>query len=559
MVNIKLIPSPSKLWAEYQASQGDVSHFIIHDGSKLEHSPHQKFISDERKFSIAIEWAIDLDAHYSKAISATGKIRIDIPKNLKFLPIRVPRESIEEYRRLRLTVGQLLYPVLAEIPFTGELYEFQKDGVKWLLRQPRGILADDMGLGKTVQVISAMRKLFSEGLIRNALVICPKNLLANWSREFSAWAPELGIAIASPPNHIRSEAWKAIWGRRHVILTNYEQLRNPPGILRSANIDLLVADEAHRLRRRAAKVTSGIFHISCNRCWALTGTPIEKDNDDLATLLSLVVPNSFSARDAKLPPPSLRGRARSYILRRRKEDVLQDLPFVLDSTALLDMTERQRSAYKTIISEIQRQNSHERKLGLLTRLLSICDMEPISRESCKIDRIVDQFEQVRANGEKGVVFSYRLAPLHELHHRLTQKWGNLSASILVGEMPGKDRDQAIDQFKNSNQTFCLLASSRIGGEGLTLTEANHVFLLNQWWNPSANEQARDRLVRIGQKRKVQVYRYCCHATVEEKLGEILDMKKDLVDSMIERLAVDDLVAWDGLLRETQIDPLLRHR
>lgn len=546
------------MWAEYQISRDGVSHFIIRDASKFKPPLVQKSSREERKLLTAIKWAIDLDAHYPKVISAVGKVRIEIPNKIKLLPIRVPHESVEEYKKLRLTIGELLFPMLAEIPFTKNLYTFQEDGVKWLLRQSKGILADDMGLGKTVQVISAMRKLFSEGVIRNALVICPKNLLANWSREFSNWAPELGVAIVSPPAHIRAEAWKTIFGRRHVILTNYEQLRNPPGILQSRNLDLLVADEAHRLRRRAAQVTAGISRIACSRCWALTGTPIEKDTDDLATLLSLVVPSSFSVRDAKLPPPSLRGRARPYILRRRKEDMLQDLPPVLDSTVLLDMTERQHSAYRAVTSEIQIQNSYERKLGLLTQLLSICDMDPSSRESCKIDRIIDQLEQVHANGEKGVVFSYRLAPLHELHRQLVQRWESSSVSILVGEMSDENRDEAINNFKNSDKTFCLLASSRIGSEGLTLTEANHVFLLNQWWNPSANDQARDRLVRIGQKRRVQVYRYCCHATVEKKLGQILDRKRNLVDNMIERLAVDDLVAWEDLLMGTKIDPLLRH-
>ncbi len=133
------------------------------------------------------------------------------------------------------------------------LYPFQRAGVDWLCNQPSGaILADDMGLGKTVQVIAAIRRLFNRAALRSVLLLCPKNLLANWEREFGRWAPELGVAVLSPGASLREQAWRAVFGRRHIVISNYEQMRSPPAALLGASLDLMVADEAHRLRRSRA-------------------------------------------------------------------------------------------------------------------------------------------------------------------------------------------------------------------------------------------------------------------------------------------------------------------
>ena len=140
-----------------------------------------------------------------------------------------------------------------------ELYPFQRQGVEWLIEQSGGILADDMGLGKTVQVIAAVRLLFNRAQLRSVLIVCPKSLIATWEREFERWAPELGVAVLTPPARIREDAWKVVAGRCHVLLTNYEQLRDPPEILKRTALDLIVADEAHWLRNRSARITSGSF------------------------------------------------------------------------------------------------------------------------------------------------------------------------------------------------------------------------------------------------------------------------------------------------------------
>ena len=509
------------------------------------------------RIALAAQWVVDLDAQYPQLIRAGHNPRVRIPPGRSTVAGRVTYETVAEYRKLQLGMGELIRPLLLDPPDMEPLYPFQRQGVSWLVERNGGILADDMGLGKTVQAITATRLLVNRAEIRTALVVCPKGLIATWEREFARWAPELGLAVITPPARIREEAWKVLVGHRHVLLTNYEQLRNPPSILKRATPDLIIADEAHRLRKPSAQITSGTFQLEAKRFWALTGTPIEHNLVDLTTLLSLVAPKYFAPADAaKLHPSSLRSRARPFILRRQKRVVLEELPPVLDTTESLELAGAQARAYRLAVKQHRQMGRKEEELALLSRLQTICDLDPESRESCKVKRILDLLGRIRELGEKAVVFSYRLDPLRELQRRITRRWGPEVASLLVGEMDDGEREHAVMHFRKDERALALLASSRVGGEGLTLVEANHVFLLNQWWNPSANDQARDRVVRIGQRRKVRIYRFCCRGTIEETLEEILKSKRDLFSNAVERLAQGESAAWRPILRDVGFDRLL---
>ena len=506
----------------------------------------------------AAKWALDLDSQYRELMQAGRTPAVPVPLVSKVGSGRVERDSLLHYRSLRLGVGELIRPVLADPPELRALYPFQQHGVDWLVGRRGGILADDMGLGKTIQVITAMRLLFNRAEIRTALVLCPKSLVANWEHELGRWAPELGAAIMVPPARIREEAWAAVAGRRHVLLTNYEQLRDPPDILLRAPPDLIVADEAHRLRNYGSLTTSGAFRLRPSRFWAVTGTPLERDLEDFATLLSLVAPESFAPSDARQHPSSLRSQSRAFVLRRRKQDVLSDLPPVRDVTETLDLLDVQATAYRATVRGYRRggKGGKGEELALLTRLQALCDMESERRASSKLDRVVALLEGIRENGEQAVVFSYRLDPLRELQWRITERWGRNAAELLLGAMDARERDHAVARFRRNERTLALLASSRVGSEGLTLVEANHVFLINQWWNPSANDQARDRVVRIGQRRPVSIYRFCCRGTIEEALAKILKSKRELFDTAIDRLATDDAALWSAVLQEAGMDRLL---
>ena len=504
----------------------------------------------------AARWALDLDSQYRELLSVGERPRVAVPRGQTWTMGRVDQETVAEYRKLRLGVGELVRPLLLDPPALTELYPFQRQGVEWLIGQVGGILADDMGLGKTVQVIAAIRTLVNRGELRSALIAAPKSLIATWERELGRWAPELGMAIVTPPSQIREEAWRAVVGRCHVLLTNYEQLRVPPGVLMEGGLDLVVADEAHRIRNRGSRIASGVFQLTPKRVWALTGTPIERDLEDLATLLSLVAPNSFAPSDAKLHPSSLRSRARRFVLRRRKREVLEQLPEVLDTTEMVELSEPQQRAYRGALEQYKRSGGKGSELALLTRLQVLCDIDPDTRESSKVQRILWLLRRIYERGEKAVLFSYRLEPLRELRRRIVEDWGSDRVAMLVGSMDEEERDRSVAYFRSDNRALVLLASTRVGGEGLTLVEANHVFLFNQWWNPSANDQARDRVMRIGQRRGVRVYRFCCRGTIEETLERIQKSKRELFDETVERLARGEGSAWDRVLREVGVDGLL---
>lgn len=530
------------------------SRLILTPQAELEPGTHASAFT--KKLHRAATWALDLDAHYQALLQAGRSLKILVPSTPERGVGKVGHEAVSDYRRLRLKVGELIHPLLLDPPDLKKLYPFQKQGVKWLIDREGGILADDMGLGKTVQAISAMRILFNSGDIRSALVVCPKSLIATWEQELSHWAPELGVAVLMPSAKVREEAWGVLVERRHVLLTNYEQLRIPPDALLRSTPDLVIADEAHRLRNRSSKVGSSGIRLSPKRFWALTGTPLERDLEDMATLLSIVAPKVFAPSDASQHVLSIRGRARPYILRRRKQEVLDELPPVQDTTEMLDLTDTQKQAYSKTIRKYHETRKVGEELALLTRLMALCDIDPESRESSKVDRTLSLLSRINEQHEKAVIFSNRLEPLREIKNRIDAQWDASKAVLLIGEMNKEERSDAIKKFQRDEQVLALLVSSRVGGEGLTLVEANHVFLFNEWWNPSANNQARDRVVRIGQKRKVCVYRFCCRGTVEESLKKILESKQELFDSTVEHLSKGQDSAWSQILHEVKIDNLL---
>ena len=519
--------------------------------SSEDHEP-----DDQARARRAASWAFDLDAQLGDLVAAGKPVRITIPPQQTAIGTRPLRESVDAYRALRLRIGPLLHPLLRGAPSLRRLYPYQQEGAQWLVRKAGAILADDMGLGKTVQAISAMRLLFHSGSVRQALVICPRGLIAIWEDELTRWASELGVAVLTPTARLREVAWAEVVGRRHVLITNYEHLRDLPRALRRTPPDLVVADEAHKLKNRESRIASGGAQLTPKAFWALSGTPLERDLDDLATILSLVAPAAFAPSDGRLHPSSLRSRARKYILRRRKREVLSQLPSVLDTTETLDLTDEQRVEYTRAVAQRSRATKRGDELALLTQLLTLCDLEPDSRQSSKIDRILDLFHGIQRSGEKAVVFSYRIGPLKEIQRRVTEVWNAQTGILLVGSMNATERSLAVDQFRTKSATRLLLASSRVGAEGLTLIEANHVFLLNQWWNPSANEQARDRVVRIGQRRKVRVYRFCCRATVEETLQDIIRTKQLLFAETVDRLATRRDDELPTLLESAQVRELL---
>ena len=486
------------------------------------------------RVATAATLALELDASVARSIEQGSTADVGVPRPRPGQPRTITNR--DEAATLRPRIEELIAPLLfGPLPHP-TLRPFQEFGVNWLMERQAAILADDMGLGKTAQALVALQGLLTDGAIRSALIVCPKSLLANWESESAKWTPALTLVRAVPGALDTEDVWSALFGRAHIILTSYEQLRPLPTVFRNAVLELIVADEAHRLRRAQAQLVRAFRNIRPLRFWALTGTPIERHPLDLSTLLSLLEPARFSERSAT-SDSELRVIARPYMLRRLKQDVLEELPEVIETKETIELSPAQRRSYTTVQRDPIGRNSND----ILRRLLvlrSICDVDSASDASTKLDRVVQILSSIQESGEKAIVFSYLLRPLQLLNHRLSRHHPPLPFVLLTGEMTTEERSAALRKFKSDDSRLALLCSSRVGGEGLTLTEANHVIFVNEWWNPSANAQARDRVVRLGQQRIVHVHRFRCRDTVEELLDAILESKEQTFARVIDALATE---------------------
>lgn len=421
-----------------------------------------------------------------------------------------------------------VWPLLVGRPITPDLHPFQRRGVAWLLSQPVAVLADDMGLGKTVQAIRALGILFRSGRASVALVVAPSSLVTNWVREFSAWEPALPIVeLEGPP-----EAKVALFRRTGVCVANYEALRGLGDVIAAElRPHVLILDEAHRIKNSDTQHTQALGDSRPERLWALSGTPMDGDLDDLLGLMRFLLPNRFSDRDSLRSPSETRARIRPFVLRRQKEEVLSDLPPVQTVVVEVPLSEIQKREYAAALREAHRE---EFELVSFNRLRELCDFDPNSGTSSKVNKALDIVHQHSARDEKVVVFSYTLAPLALLGEKLNEA-ASVKWAAMTGDTPIEDRQAVVDEFQNG-ATDVLLLSLRVGGEGLTLTSGTVVILLNEWWNPSLNAQAVDRVHRIGQQRPVTVYSLRTPGTVEERLTAILDRKEQLFSNVVEELA-----------------------
>lgn len=473
------------------------------------------------RFSRAVRRACELDDWVAGRLGHGSEVAIRLPDLT---------ESASVYAQSRPTLGDSLLPLVTQQTVELPLYPYQRAGVARLLRARRLLLADDMGLGKTMQVIAGLKRLLESGRAYRVLVVAPTSLLANWAAECRKWAPEISARVGG--GKAARATIRECWNHAHMLIMNYEQLRSVPHPLIIQMPDIVVLDEAHRVRSWKNQAVRGISQLNPEYMWALTGTPLEKGKVDLVGLMSLLVPSGFRQRDERLPSWLLRAKIRPYTLRREKEQVLAELPPVRYQAEQVDLLERQRRRYDAV-----RRAAHtaENPLVLFGRLRTLCDYDPGSGQSGKLDRVVELLQDIVGRGEKAIVFSYLLEPLRLLRDRLRAQ-GLPFCGVYEGQLNAEARETMIEAFRALSGGGALLASLRAAGEGLTLTEACHVILVNRWWNPSSNAQAIDRVHRIGQQRPVTVYYLQATGTIEERLDELLTDKEDIFEETVAALA-----------------------
>lgn len=462
--------------------------------------------------------------------------------------IKPPRDMIKLEDRLRLLLQPPLEDLLEayELRFPFTPFHFQLDGIAFLYPRERAVLADEMGLGKTMQAVTAVRLLVHHGHVRRVLLVCPKPLVTNWQREFAQWAPELPVnAIEGGPVR-RQWQWRSTGDV--VAIANYETvIRDREDVCHADNYyDLVVLDESQRIKNASSTTNEVIRQIARGRSWALTGTPIENSVDDLRGIFEFVAPGQL---EPKMKPRAVGKAVADYVLRRTKDQVLTDLPPKMFRDANVMLSPEQAESYRRAedegvvhLREIQQELTIQHVFELVLRLKQICNFDPATGASSKYERLEADLEECAASGRKAIIFSQWVHTLTELKGRLAR----FQPVEYHGQIPSRHRDGVIEKFRDDADCHAILMSYGAGSVGLNLQFASYVFLFDRWWNPAVEDQAINRAHRIGAKGAVTITRFLAVDTIEQRIHDVLERKRELFDAVFG----DDIAAPSaGLTRE----------
>jgi len=447
-------------------------------------------------------------------------------------------------------------PVAAPRGFVGQLRDYQREGLGWFEFLQRfkfgGCLADDMGLGKTVQVLALLE---SRRNSQPSLVVVPRSLIFNWQQEAARFTPQLRVLTHTGSERIKGTAHFEDYD---LILTTYGTLRRDVIHFDEVEFDFVILDESQAIKNAGTETAKAVRLLKSRQRLALSGTPIENHLGELWSLFEFLNPGmlgsasvfQFSTNGTRKPDEESRtmlARAlRPFILRRTKQQVAKELPEKLEQTIYCEMDERQRRQYEelrdyyrqSLLEKVSLQGINKSKIQILEALLrlrqtachpalvdgSIDDIAP----NAKLDVLLPRLSEVTEEGHKAIVFSQFTSFLSIIRQRLDQQ------GVVYEYLDGKTRNRgvAVERFQRDPDCKLFLISLKAGGQGLNLTAAEYVFLLDPWWNPAVEAQAIDRAHRIGQTNRVFAYRLITRDTVEEKVLELQSTKRDLADAII---------------------------
>jgi SNF2 family DNA or RNA helicase len=422
---------------------------------------------------------------------------------------------------------------------------FQQHGIAALLQRSALLLADDMGLGKTVQAAAALRVLVRRRDIEDALLVVPAALINQWTRALRLWAPELRVSQVRGSTADRAWQWRA---PAHVFITSYETLRsdltdNPYSPPRRRQWGVALLDEAQKIKNRDVDLARACKRIPRGRAWALTGTPLENRLDDLASVCEFLAPWRDGDPAPRIDPSRLLAFHAATQLRRRKVDVLPELPQKIQLDVPLELAPEQRRAYDAAEREgvawlrsLGQAVRITHVLELILRLKQICNIDPRTGASAKLDDLERRLETLHEAGYKSLVFS-QFVDDHGLA-AIRQRLARFAPLVYSGALVAAERDEIVRRFREGPPGSVLLISLRAGGFGLDLPEASYVFHFDRWWNPAVERQAEDRAHRIGRDGPVTVYRYLTENTIEERIEDVIAGKQELFDRVVDRVSLD---------------------
>ena len=472
-----------------------------------------------------------------------------------------------DLRKLRafLAGEQSLPEVALPEKFVGELREYQWVGYQWLNFLANmglnGILADDMGLGKTIQALATLAK--ADG---QHLVVAPTSVLRNWMREADRFIPGTTVNLYHGQKRRLDDS--------KLTLTSYALLRLDFDLLYEREWGYIVLDEAQAIKNPSSQTARATFKMRSRHRLALTGTPVENRLEELWSQFRFLMPGLFGSMESfrdrfvrpieageKEPRTSLRSRIRPYVLRRLKSQVAQELPSLTEVVIRCEMGKKQRDTYEGVRlsarSDVQAVLAQTGKAHVTIEILeallrmrqACCDpalLPGVNEEidACKLDKLEELLVDLVCNGHKALIFSQWTSLLDRVEVRLKSldiQWLRLDGGT-------RNRQSVIDSFQEEEDgPPVFLLSLKAGGTGVNLTAADYVIHLDPWWNPAVQQQATDRAHRIGQNKPVISIKMIAADTVEERILELQEAKKDLADAA--------LGAGDGLIRSLSADEL----
>ena len=451
----------------------------------------------------------------------------------KFTRIKPPGDCIKLADRLFYVLQPALETIIGDghLEFPFHPFPYQFEGVAFLYARVAAVLADEMGLGKTMQAITTIRLLLHAGDLRKVLLVCPKPLVTNWQREFAQWAPEVPLLAIEGDQAKRR--WQWMETDSPVKVANYELLQRDREIVNSEDLkfDLVVLDEAQRIKNRSSTTSQIVRGISRRRSWALTGTPVENSSDDLLGIFEFLAPGYLNR---EMKPRQMGRAAAEYVLRRTKDKVLTELPPKMFRDAEIDLSPEQRATYEMAenegvlqLTDMGNSATIQHVFELVLRLKQICNFDPVTGASSKLERLSADLEEVAASGRKAIVFSQWVTTIKHLAKHLAP-FGTLEYH---GQIPSKQRDGVIEQFRNDPSKHVILMSYGAGSVGLNLQFSQYVFLFDRWWNPAVEDQAVNRAHRIGAAGPVTITRFLALSTIEERIDQVLREKRELFDTI----------------------------
>jgi SNF2 family DNA or RNA helicase len=466
-------------------------------------------------------------------------------------------------------LAQLRQQTFVELPaptdFHGTLRPYQVRGYSWLtFLSDWGLgacLADDMGLGKTVQTLAMIQRSWEQGRWPT-LLICPMSVVGNWKKEAERFTPQLPVLIHHGLKRMKGGSFAKEAAKHALVISSYALLHRDAALFEKLEWDGIVLDEAQNIKNpetkqaQAARALKGAYRV------ALTGTPVENHVGDLWSIWQFLNPGFLGSqsefRRTFFVPIQLQRDAEAtqrlhrltgpFLLRRLKTDkaIIADLPDKLEMKVYCNLTKEQASLYAAVVEELDRvlpdEDGIQRKgmiLGALSKLKQVCnhpahflgDHSPIPGRSGKLARLTEMLEEVLQAGERALVFT-QFTEMGALMRKHLQDTFGREVLFLHGGVGQKQRDRLVERFQSAAGPPIFLLSLKAGGTGLNLTAANHVFHFDRWWNPAVENQATDRAFRIGQTRNVQVHKFLCVGTLEEKIDEMIERKQEIAAQVV---------------------------